>query len=334
MIMNIKFSKSARSAAFISVIVGISILGIKFYAFFVTGSNAILSDALESIVNVITSSFALYTIYLGSADADEDHHYGHGKAEFFSAGLEGGLVVLAGGVILAHALWDLWIGVHELRSLDFGLALIIFASVGNAILGWFLVRRARQINSPALAADGQHILTDFYTSAGLIFGIALVWRTGWLWLDSVIAAAIGLLLLYNGTIILNKSIHGLMDGVSAETMDHLIAVLEKVRSDNLIRPHRLRVRESGPVLWIDLHMIIPYYYNVKQWHDSEVVFAEKISEELKREVDLMMHEDPCIPDDCRYCHMRKCKVRSEPHKEDYKWNKESLLTDVRHPYAG
>jgi cation diffusion facilitator family transporter len=329
---SMNLSQSARNAAFVSVMAGIAILLLKFYAFAVTGSNAILSDALESIVNVVTSSFALFTIYLGASAADEDHNYGHGKAEFFSAGLEGGLIFLAGGVILGHALWDIYMGNHDLRQLDFGLVLIITASVGNGLLGWFLIRRSRKLRSPALAADGAHILTDFYTSAGLILGVAAIWQTGWVWLDSVIASVIGLFLLYNGMSVLNNSIHGLMDGVSSETMESVVSAIEKSRTDSLIRPHRMRVRESGPVLLLDIHIIIPNYFTVRQWHDSEVDFSDKISHILNRQVDLMMHEDPCIPEDCRFCRMKKCKVRSESQKDDYVWTKEFLLTDVRHTF--
>ncbi len=324
--------KNAGGPALVSVITGILILGVKFYAYFVTGSNAILSDALESIVNVVTSSFALYTIYLGTMEADADHHYGHSKAEFFSAGLEGGLVFLAGGVILGHALRDLWIGEHELQSLDTGLLLIIAASFGNGALGYYLKKKASSMKSPALAADAHHILSDFYTSAGLIAGIAAVWWTGWIWLDTAIAVGIGVYLLFNGVMILRRSVHGLMDGVSPETMEMLTAAVERARMDQLIRPHKLRARESGNLLWVDMHAVVPSYLTVKEWHDQEVAFTERLSAETGRQVDLMMHKDPCIPADCRHCRMKKCPIRSEKYREDYQVSGQILLEDIRHPF--
>ncbi len=207
-----------------AVSIGVVILLIKFYAFHVTGSNAILSDALESIINVMAGSFALYSLILAAKPKDRDHPYGHGKIEFISSGIEGTLILLAGFSIVAKSAHDLF-NQHELESLDLGLYLVAGAGLTNYVLGWFTESYGKKNHSPTMVASGKHLKSDGYTSVGLIIGLGIVMLTGLIWVDSVVAIAFGIYIAFVGVKEIRKSVAGIMDEADFELLEGLISEL-------------------------------------------------------------------------------------------------------------
>ena len=193
-----------------SVAISIVLLGVKFYSYVLTGSNAILTDALESIVNVVASLFALYSIRLSAVPKDRNHPYGHGKIEFFSAGIEGTLIIVAGIFILYQSLNSLLLP-QPLLELPLGMLLIGFSGVVNGVLGYVLQKKGKELNSITLEADGKHISTDAISSFVLILGIAIIYFTGWNVLDSIISALFAVYIMYNGYFLVRKSVAGLME---------------------------------------------------------------------------------------------------------------------------
>ncbi len=228
--------------AFISVV----LLVIKVIAYYSTNSVAVLTDALESIVNVSAGFIGLYSLYVASKPRDRDHPYGHGKAEFISAAIEGTMIGTAGALILYKAVQHL---VHpvELRKIDFGIILVAATAVVNFITGYFCLRTGKKNNSAALVASGRHLQTDTVSTVGIIAGLALLYFTGYQWIDSAVAILFGLFIIYTGYRITRSSIAGIMDEADVQLLDRLVQVLNKNRREDWIDLHNLRViRERAP----------------------------------------------------------------------------------------
>jgi cation diffusion facilitator family transporter len=323
----------ALTASSISVFAGAAICLLKFAGYYITGSHAILSDALESIINVLAALFSAFTIRKSISGVDRFHPYGKGRLEYFSAGFEGGLIALAGIVILYESIPRIF-RPDQIRRLDEGIFVVVIATVGNALLGYYLVRTGKRHHREALIADGHHIFSDVITSIGMIGALIVVYFTGIQRLDPVIASAMAVWILFSGFRILRSSFYRLVDRISPETLAKLVAAMEKNRTPPLILPHRLRLRESGPSLMLDFHVVVPNYCTVKEIHDIETGFSISLARDLGREVDLMMHTDPCIPANCKICSMPECPIRSESKKRHIEWTEEFLLKDVHHPFEG
>ena len=238
-----------------AVSIGVVILLVKFLAFHLTNSNAILSDALESIINVVAGSFALYSLILAAKPKDRDHPYGHGKIEFISSGIEGTLILLAGVSIIAKSIHDLF-NIHELTELDLGLYLSAGAGLINYTLGWFTERYGNSNNSPTMIASGKHLKSDGYTSLGLILGLAVVLFTGMYWVDSAIAAAFGAYISFIGIKEIRKSVAGIMDEADFELLEELITDIDGDRNENWIDLHNFRAQKFGKGIHIDCHLTI------------------------------------------------------------------------------
>ncbi|SIT09260.1 cation diffusion facilitator family transporter [Roseivivax lentus] len=257
-------TKTARIAA-ISVLVGIAVLAIKTLAWWVTGSVALLSDALESIVNVATALAALIAVRIADRPPDADHPYGHHKAELFSAVIEGVLIILAALFILREA----WAAFAEPRAITApwtGLAINLVASALNGIWAFVLIRQGRALRSPALAADGRHLLTDIVSSIGVAVGIAAAALTGWLWLDPALAAFVALNILWAGYHVISGSVGGLMDKAVPE--DDLSALRDLIseHAEGAIEAHDLRTRHAGRHTFIEFHLIVPGEMSVHDAH--------------------------------------------------------------------
>lgn len=248
-----------------SIAVGLAVLGLKFLAWRVTGSVALYSDALESIVNVATSLAAFVAIAISARPADAGHPYGHSKAEYFSAVLEGVLIVVAAGAILREA----WAGLRHPEPLDapvLGLAISGCATALNAAWGLLLIRAGKTARSPALTADGRHLMTDVYTSGGVIVGVALVAVTGWAVLDSALAALVALNILWTGWSLMKESVGGLMD--SSLASDDVARVLEIVGANRgaAVGARDLRTRHAGRLTFIDFTLVTPGAMSVAAAH--------------------------------------------------------------------
>ncbi|WP_174301784.1 cation diffusion facilitator family transporter [Caulobacter sp. S45] len=241
--------------AALSIPLALSVLGLKYVAFLVTGSVALYSDAIESIINVVTAFAALGAVWISAKPADANHPYGHSKVEYFSAVLEGVLIIVASLLILREA----WRGFHHPRPLDaplLGLTVNGMATALNAVWSWVLISRGRRLRSPALLADGRHLLSDLYTSVGVIAGVILVAVTGWRMLDSTIAALVAVNVLWSGWGVIQESTAGLMDHALPD--NELEQVQSTIAAEMLgaLEAHDVRTRQAGRVTFIDFHLVV------------------------------------------------------------------------------
>lgn len=301
----------------------------KFVAYLITHSNAILTDAAESIVNVIASAFAFYSIYLATVPKDTNHPYGHGKVEYFSAFLEGALITIAGVIIIVKSGYDL---IYPKPILKLFEGAIIIGATGcvNLLVGYYLIRTGKQQNSITLEADGKHLLTDAVTSAGLVLGVVLIKLTGMFWLDGVISILLGCYIIYNGYKLTRRSVGGLMDESDLELVKDIINCMQENRRDPWIDVHNLRAQQYGADLHIDCHVTLPYYFELTQVHHEISAIDKLINGQAKRKTELFIHADPCLPACCNYCHMKVCPVRAEPFRGEIKWTIDNATKNQKH----
>lgn len=303
---------------------------VKFGAYFLTGSNAILTDALESIINVIASGFAFYSIYLSSLPKDFEHPYGHGKIEFFSAGFEGGLIMFAAIIIVWQATERL-IYPQPLEELPTGMAIIALSTLVNGILGVYLQKYGKRYDSLTLIADGKHITSDALSSLLLILGIAIIIATGQVWIDSLLSYIFATLLLYEGYKLVRKSVAGLMDEANPKSISEILQVLIKNRKNIWIDVHNLRVQHYGANWHIDCHLTLPYYLNLSQVHDEVENFRDCLIEHTGKEVEIFIHADPCLPpENCKACNYQECPFREQDYLREQEWTLENLVKDAKH----
>ena len=297
-------------AVLISLTVSVALLAAKYQAYRLTGSTAILSDALESIVNVVAAVFAIGALIFAGRPADRNHPYGHGKMEFLSAAFEGGLIAFAALVILYEVVQSLLHGV-DLRSLDLGLAIVLGAGLANLALGYYLIRAGRRYDSLVLIADGRHVLADFYTSAGIVVGLLLVRFTGITWLDPVVAGVVALNLLWTGFRLVRQAAGGLLDEEDTALLDRLLEVMQPHLAQGVIRVHHLRAIRSGRFHHVDAHLVVPEFWSVERSHELSEDVAERVMKDLGVEGEMTLHTDPCHRIYCRMCDLDDCPIRRE-----------------------
>jgi cation diffusion facilitator family transporter len=313
-----------KRAALISLGIGGGMLIMKMSAYFLTHSSAILSDALESVVHVAATGMALFSVLLSARPADKSHPYGHGKIEFFSAGFEGAMIVLAAIAIIYQASSGLIVG-PELRKLDVGILFTVAASVINLVLGTFLIRTGKRTNSLTLVADGKHVLTDSYTSFGVVVGLGLVLVTGWELLDPLIAIAVALNILFSGYRLLRISVGGLMDEAHPETLQKILSVILRDRTPEWIDVHHLREWQSGEIYHVDFHLTVPFYWRVDEAHAFQKRVVEEIAQELGLGSQVLIHLDPCIPElCCPLCRVSPCTERRHEFASRREWTVTTL----------
>lgn len=301
----------------------------KIIAYYFTHSLAILSDALESIVNVIAGFIGLYSLYVAAKPRDREHPYGHGKAEFVSAAIEGGLIVAAGIMIIYETVMNF---LHEspLQKLDTGLILVGATAIINYIAGMVCIRIGQKNSSLALQASGKHLQTDTYSTIGIIAGLVIILVTRLLWLDKVIALGMSVLVIYNGYRIIRTSLAGIMDEADLQLLNNFIAVLNRNRRANWIDLHNLRVIKYGALLHIDCHLTVPWYLNVHEAHKEIDALADLIKQEFGDAIELFVHTDGCLPFSCTICTRTDCSVRQQPMKERLTWSLENILSNQKH----
>jgi cation diffusion facilitator family transporter len=312
-----------KRAAWISLCVGIGMFASKMTAYLMTGSSAIFSDAAESVVHVAATLMALYSIYLSVKPADEDHLYGHGNIEFFSAGVEGLLILIAAFTIIYFAVHDLIAGV-ETQKLDVGTIIIAIAGIVNLILGFYLVRKGKQTNSITLIADGKHVLTDSYTSIGVVFGLILVILTNFVLLDPIIAIIVASNILFTGFKLVRESIGGLMNETDHETLVSLTDLLRKIKKNSWIDIHHLRFMKSGDRIFVDFHLILPFFFTVKESHLEENYVESHLMEKFHNS-GVRIHMDYCKDETCKFCDMDECTHRKEMKSINHAWSIDSML---------
>lgn len=319
-----------RRAAWISLVASVLLLGLKGGAAWITGSTAVLSDALESIVNVVTAAVALGVIRFASEPADREHPYGHGKAEFVSAAFEGGLIVFAAIAISLEAFRSLWQGA-ELRELDLGLALVAAAAAANLVLGLYLRRVSRRANSETLAASSAHVLSDVKTTAGVLLALFLVRITGWTWIDPVLAVIVAGMLAWEGVRIVRRSFSGLIDATDVDSLEVLAQAIRQHRRPGVIEIHHLRAIRSGSFHHIDAHLVVPEFWDVVGVHDMTEDFERKVVADYPYDGEIAFHADPCRRKFCRVCDVAHCPVRQAPFEKLVDFNVANMIGDALVP---
>jgi cation diffusion facilitator family transporter len=298
-------------AGLISLVVGVGLLGVKFFAYQLTGSTAVLSDALESIVNVVAAVFALGSLAFAGRPADRNHPYGHGKIEYFAAAFEGGLIAFAAILIIYEAVQGFF-QPAELRQLDLGVVITFAAGLVNAALGWFLLRTGRATQSMTLVADGKHVLSDFWTSLGVTIGLLLVRFTGLTWFDPLVAAIVGLNLGWTGFWLVRHAAGGLLDEEDTQLIGRLVKAFDAYRMPGIIRIHHLRAIRSGRFTHVDAHLVVPEYWPVDRAHVLAESFEERVMGAWGGEGEIIFHTDPCHRAYCVQCDVMDCPVRQAP----------------------
>ncbi|MCI1188203.1 cation diffusion facilitator family transporter [Hymenobacter sp. DH14] len=322
-------TKIKNRLGLLSLVVSIGLVAIKFYAYHLTRSQAVLTDALESIINVFTSGFALYSLYLASLPKDENHPYGHGKIENLSLGFEGGLIFMAGAFILYSASRHL-LHPEPVAKPDWGVLLLASTAVVNLAVGMILVRSGKKLKSVALVGDGQHLFIDAITSIVSSAALLLVQATGIVQFDSGAALLLGGFILVNGGRMLRKAVSGLMDETDIAVVAEVIAELQAQRRPSWIDVHNLRVQRYGSNLHIDCHMQMPYYLTLEQVHTQLHDIEELIRARFAVEVEMFVHADPCTPAACSLCLMPACPVRQHPLLHEVPWTVHNAIKNERH----
>jgi len=312
----------------LALITGTVLMMAKFTAYFITASNFVLTDAAESIVNILASSFAFFSIYLASQPRDENHPYGHGKVEFFSVFIEGSLIGIAGVVILFKSAYNIFYP-HPISDLITGAVIIGATGVVNGGLGYYMIKKGKALRSLTIEADGKHLITDMVTSGGLVAGLLLIHFTKIDLLDSILSILVGFYIVFTGYKLVRRSVSGLMDEADFDIVTEVITVLNEKRRESWIDIHNFRAQKYGNELHIDCHLTLPNYFDLNSVH-AEVSLVDRLINNEVTKTELFIHTDPCVPQCCYYCSMPNCPIRSEPKREAITWTMEKVIRNKKH----
>jgi cation diffusion facilitator family transporter len=301
----------------------------KIVAYYLTNSLAILTDALESIVNVVAGGIGLYSLFIAAKPSDEEHPYGHGKAEFVSAAVEGTLIVAAGVLILYETVKN-FITPNPLGKLDAGLIMVAVTAVVNYISGFICLKIGKRNHSLALQASGRHLQTDTYSTLAIIVGLLLMVITKLYWLDKVIALFMSAYIMFNGYKIIRESLAGIMDEQDMQLLQDIVTILNKNRRVNWIDLHNFRIIKYGSHLHIDCHLTVPWYLNVHEAQSEIDTLMNLITTEFGTAIEFFVHTDGCLAFSCRLCDKFTCPVRQHPFEQKVEWTLENLLTNQMH----
>ena len=271
----------------------------------------------------------MYSLYVAAKPRDQDHPYGHGKAEFLSAAIEGTLIGTAGLIIIYKAVQNL---IHpvELHKINYGIWLIAVTACLNFIVGYFCLRTGKRNNSLALIASGKHLQTDTWSTVGIIIGLVLLYFTGYKWIDSTIAILFALYIIYTGYKILRTSIAGIMDEADVKLLSLLVEVLNTNRRENWVDLHNLRVIKYGTVLHVDCHLTVPWFLNVHEAHKEVDALGILIRKEFGESLELFVHSDGCLPFQCKICNKTDCPERKNNFEKRINWTLENISQNKKH----
>lgn len=313
----------------IIAVVGVLLFFIKIYAWYKTHSVSILTDALESTINVIAGLIGLYSLYLSSLPRDQNHPYGHGKVEFISASIEGALISIAGVVIIYEAINKLQYP-NTVEQLDLGLILVAFTAVINYVLGFYAIKKGKKNNSLALIASGKHLQTDTYSTIGIIIGLIILYFTKIAWIDSVTALIFAGFIMYTGYKIVRESISGIMDETDELLLNEVVGFLNEERRPNWIDLHNLRIIKYGSTLHFDCHMTVPWYFNIEEGHKEVDALEDAVKNHFGDRIELFVHLDACKEYSCKICTKTDCPVRQHPLEEKVEWTIENVSLNKKH----
>lgn len=309
--------------------IAILLFVVKIIAWYSTNSIAILTDALESIVNVIAALIGLYSLYLSAKPKDYDHPYGHGKAEFISAAIEGTLIAVAGFIIIYEAITNL-LHPHTLKQLDYGISLVAATAVINYVAGVICLRVGKKNNSLALVASGKHLQADTWSTVGIIAGLILLVATKINWIDSAVALIFSFVIIYTGYKIIRKSIAGIMDEADEELLKKMVIMLNGNRKENWIDLHNLRIIKYGGTLHLDCHLTVPWYLNVHEAHTEIDELSTLVKKEFGESMELFVHSDGCLDFSCAICTKTACTVRKHWFEKKIEWTMANISSNNKH----
>lgn len=301
----------------------------KIIAWKMTDSDAVFSDAMESIVNVISAFMGLYSLYLAAKPKDKDHPYGHGKVEFVTSGIEGALIAIAGIMIIYEGINSLVVG-KVLSQLDWGIAIIAATAVINYFLGYISIRKGEQENSLVLISSGKHLQSDTVTTLGVVISLIVVYFTKIYWLDSVVALIFGVYIIFVGYKIVRKSLSGIMDEQDRDLLDQIIKILEENRRIEWIDVHNMKIQQFGASLHIDAHITLPWYYSLRDAHNEMEKMILLLAKNINRSVEFNFHMDDCKPISCVICRISDCPVREQDFVKKVIWTPENVTYWDKH----
>jgi cation diffusion facilitator family transporter len=301
----------------------------KAVAWYITGSVAILTDAFESIVNVIAGLIGVYSLYISAKPKDRDHPYGHGKAEFISAAIEGTLITVAGVIISYKALNNL-VHPHEIKKLDYGIILVAVTGLVNYVAGTICIKTGKKNNSLALISSGKHLQTDTWSTLGIVIGLILMLITGQVWIDSAVAILFSGLIIYTGYKIMRSSVAGIMDEADTALLKKMVTMLNANRRENWVDLHNLRIIKYGSRIHLDCHLTVPWYLNVHEAHKEIDALATLVKNEYGESVELFVHSDGCLDFSCSICTKSDCIVRKHAFEKKVEWTIENISSNIKH----
>jgi cation diffusion facilitator family transporter len=313
----------------LSFVLSLAIMVAKFYVYFLSGSTTLLTDALESIINVVAACFAYYSIYLASLPKDLNHPYGHGKIEFFASGLEGVLILLASAYIFLHASQHLYAS-PALKSLDVGMAVSFVSATINGLLGYYLVKKGRSSHSPALIADGKHLRLDAYNGILVVVALAITYFTHWFWVDAIASFLFAGFMCWQGIHLIRESVAALMDETNPALFEKVTDWIVANKKEEWIDLHNLRVQQYGGDLHIDCHLTLPRFWDLQRTHEEIHGFETMLGELQATHVEIFVHADPCLDECCNHCSIADCAIRKIAFSKKIEWNQMNLALNQKH----
>lgn len=314
-------------------ILGFTLMAVKFIAYYLTGSVAILTDALESIVNVIAACVGLFALYLSAQPADRSHPFGHGKIEVISASIEGTMIMVAGFIIIMESI-DSLLNPGQINDLDIGLVLVAVAAIANLLVGRMAIRRGTKNRSPALVASGKHLCSDTVSSIGILIGLGVVYVAMMMgydarWLDSSIAMVFGAVILYTGMKVMRQCMDDVMDKADSELLSSIARSIIEYRHDDWIDVYNLRLIKYGPKIYVDVHVVFPRNMVIGDFKTEADELNEAIQVKYGDSVEISVTPVPCKAFNCRNC-CRNCFIREMDFERSVEWNEEMLRCDLPH----
>ncbi|HTO16411.1 MAG TPA: cation diffusion facilitator family transporter [Edaphocola sp.] len=298
----------------------------KLLAYFLTNSVGILTDALESTVNVTTGFITLYAVYLSLKPKDDDHPFGHGKAEILSASIEGFLIIVAGIVIIFAAVKRFFVPA-EIMQLDIGIIIVGVAGLLNYVLGWYSIKVGKRNNSIALISGGKHLQSDTYSSVGLVLGLVLLYYTKMAWLDSLIALIFGTIIVVTGIKILRETTSHLMDEADFKLIEKFGAVIDKNKSNEWIDIHNFKLIKYGDVFHVNCDLVLPWNMNLSDAHAEGEKLKKILATNFSEEIVLNLHTDECFKKYCKHCKRENCIERIEPFKTQLSFDMQNFTNE-------
>lgn len=310
-------------------IVGIVLFIAKLVAWHLTNSDAVFSDAMESIVNIVAGFMGLYSLYLAAKPKDVEHPYGHGKVEFVTSGVEGALIIFAGIIIIVEAADSLLHG-NIPKQLDWGILIIAVTAGINYLMGYISYRKGLKENSPVLQSSGKHLQSDTITTVGVVLSMILVYFTKIYWLDAAVAFIFGVYIIFIGYRIIRRALSGIMDEADLGMLAKLAKVMNDNRRPQWIDLHNTRIQQHGSGLHIDAHLTLPWYLELREAHQQMEDAVKLIAENSSRRIEFNFHMDDCKPFSCEICELWECPVRQNAFVKKIEWNSENIAQTDKH----